>query len=402
MKFVRDSVHGTLNLTEFELKLIDTPPLQRLRRIRQLGFINLIYPGANHSRFEHSIGALYLASRLADSIGLDEDKKSLLRICALLHDVGHGPFSHVSEPALNVPHEEFTSYVIKNSEITDVLNEKYKINKIDDIIHGKSVLGQAISGELDVDRMDYLLRDSHYTGVAYGTIDVERLIYNLKLENNLVLDIKGVQAAESMLVARYFMYPSVYQHHTTRIVNAMFRRCLKHAITNGLIDSQYLNTHDDSDLLCLCRAQDGIIGEFTSMLDNRNLLKNVKSLNLSEVENPEQPFKIPKDDLLSAEVEIAEDYDIPRDYVILSMPEYPSFDEARTQVSTGDAIVKLSEISSIVNALNDAKFNYAELCIYVPKEYREKMSNFDFYDYLDLPEQKNTYNKQLRLQIKYD
>ena len=116
MKFVRDSVHGTLTLTEFELKLIDTPPLQRLRRIRQLGFINLIYPGANHTRFEHSIGALYLASRLADSIGLDEDKKSLLRICALLHDVGHGPFSHVSEPALNVPHEEFTSQIIKNSE----------------------------------------------------------------------------------------------------------------------------------------------------------------------------------------------------------------------------------------------------------------------------------------------
>ena len=397
MKFVRDSVHGTLTLTEFELKLIDTPPLQRLRRIRQLGFINLIYPGANHSRFEHSIGALYLASRLADSIDLDEDKKNLLRICALLHDVGHGPFSHVSEPVLNVPHEEFTSHIIKNSEITDVLNEQYKIDKIDDIIHGRTVLGQAISGELDVDRMDYLLRDSHYTGVAYGTIDVERLIYNMKLENNLVLDIKGVQAAESMLVARYFMYPSVYQHHTTRIVNAMFRRCLNHAVEDNIIDTTYLNTHDDSDLLCLCREQDGIIGDFTSKLDNRNLLKNVKSLNLSEIENPEAPFELPKEKLLNAEIEIAEAYDIPRDYVILSMPEYPSFDEARTQVSTGDAIVKLSEISSIVNALNDAKFNYAELCIYVPEEYREKMIDFDFYDYLDLPKQKNIHNKQLKL-----
>ncbi len=397
MKFLRDSVHGTLTLTEFELKLIDTPPLQRLRRIRQLGFINLIYPGANHSRFEHSIGALYLASKLADSIGLDEDKKNLLRVCALLHDIGHGPFSHVSEPILNIPHEELTSYIIKNSELTDVLNEKYRINKIDEIIHGQNVLGQAISGELDVDRMDYLLRDSHYTGVAYGTIDVERLIYNIKLENNLVLDIKGIQAAESMLVARYFMYPSVYQHHTTRIVNAMFRRCLKYAVEEKIVDLEYLSKHDDSDLLCLCRNQNGIIGDFTSKLDNRKLLKNVKSINLSEIENPDKIFSIPKEKLLNAEIEIAEDYNIPHDYVILSIPEYPSFDEARTQVSTGDAIVKLSEISSIVNALNDAKFNYAELCVYVPQEYKEKMSNFDFYDYLDLPKQKNIHNKQLKL-----
>ena len=97
LKFIRDSVHGDLNLNELEVELIDSPQIQRLRRIKQLGFTYLVYPGANHSRFEHSIGTMYLASRLADNLLLDDHQKSIVRICAILHDSGHGPFSHVSE-----------------------------------------------------------------------------------------------------------------------------------------------------------------------------------------------------------------------------------------------------------------------------------------------------------------
>lgn len=397
MKFIRDSVHGNLHLDDFEIKLVDTAQIQRLRRIKQLGFTSLIYPGANHSRFEHSIGTMYLASRLADHLNLDNDKKRILRTCALLHDAGHGPFSHVSEAVLDEAHEVLTERVIKNSHLGELLSEEFDLNQIIDIINGKSVLGQAISGELDVDRMDYLLRDSHYTGVAYGIIDVERLIHNMKLENNLVLDKKGVQAAESTLLARYFMYPSVYQHHTTRIVNAMFRRCLRKLIENKEVDAKTIYKYDDADIITLSRNQSGFVGEMMNKLDNRDLLKNVSSLKLSDLENPQECFKIKREVLKKAENEIALDKNVPEDYLIINMPEYPSFDEMRTLVSVGDAIVNLSEISSIVGALRDARFNHADLCLYVPEEHTHKFDDFDFNDYLKLPEQKNRHNKQMRL-----
>ena len=206
-KFIRDSVYGDINLNEFEVKVMDMPQFQRIRRIKQLGLISLIYPGANHSRFEHCVGTMNLASKLATKLNLSKDEIELVRMSGLLHDIGHGPFSHVSEGVLSFPHEELTKYVIEQTSMHDLLDERFNTKDIVDIINGKGELGPIISGELDVDRMDYLLRDSHNTGVAYGVIDYERIISNLTLEDGLVLDIKGVQAAEGALVSRYFMYP---------------------------------------------------------------------------------------------------------------------------------------------------------------------------------------------------
>ena len=136
------------------------------------------------------------------------------------------------------------------------------------------------------------LRDSYYTGVAYGVIDVERLIHNMKLEDNLILKAKGVQAAESMLLARYFMYPSVYQHHTTRIINSMFRRCLNQLFTEELINPENIYKYDDADLIITARSQEGFIGNIMHRLDNRKLFKTVYSLKLDELENPNAVFKI--------------------------------------------------------------------------------------------------------------
>ena len=198
-KFIRDSIHGNLPLTEFEVEVLDYPQVQRLRRVKQLGFIALIYPGANHSRFEHCIGTMHLASKLAEQLELDEHDKELVRMAGLLHDAGHGPFSHVSEAVFEVPHEELTGFVVRKTSLADKLSEKFDTQEIVDIINGKGRLGPIISGELDMDRMDYLIRDSHYTGVAYGVIDTERIISNLKLKRELILDIKGVQAAEAAL-----------------------------------------------------------------------------------------------------------------------------------------------------------------------------------------------------------
>jgi uncharacterized protein len=384
VKFIRDSLHGNLQINEFEVKLIDTPEIQRLRRIKQLGFTYLVYPGANHTRFEHSIGAMYLASRLTNNLDLSTDQKEMLRVCALLHDAGHGPFSHVSESVLEKSHEELTSKLIMESHLSDILEEKFDPKEIIKLISGEGRLGQIISGDLDVDRMDYLLRDSYYTGVAYGVIDVERLIYNMKLEDNLILKYKGVQAAESMLLARYFMYPSVYQHHTTRIINSMFRRCINHLFMEGHVNPENIYKYDDLDIIIKARYQKGFIGDMMHRLDNRKLFKSVYSLKLDELENPNAVFKIKPDKIKSFELEISEELNIPYEYVIVDVPDYPSFDEMKTQVSSNGDLINLSEISTIVSTLRDARFNHADLCVYLPEEH-SNVKNFQFQDYIEIP-----------------
>ena len=385
-KFIRDSVHGNLSLNDFEMKVLDSPEVQRLRRVKQLGFTSLIYPGANHTRFEHSIGAMFLGSKLANHLELSDYNKKLVRISALLHDIGHGPLSHVSEPVLTVNHEELTSKVIKDSNLNELISEEFDIKEIINIIKGRGTLAPIVSGDLDVDRMDYLIRDSHYTGVAYGIIDVERIIANMKLEKYLFLDIKGVQAAESALVARYQMYPSVYQHHTTRIINSMFRRCLNRMKDENIIDFSKIYEYDDSDIINICRNQEGFVKDIISRLDNRNLLKKVSSIPLNEFERPQEVFRIKQKKLNQCEEEISEEMGIEREYVILSFPEYPLFSEMKTQVSFRGKLYHLSEISSIVGALKKARFNYPDICLYVPKEDRHKFEDFDLEDYIELPE----------------
>lgn len=385
-KFIRDSVYGDIRLNEIEVEVMDNPQFQRLRRIKQLGLISLIYPGANHTRFEHSIGTMHIASKLADKLDLNQEDKELVRISALLHDIGHGPFSHVSEGVLSFPHEELTKYVIKNTAIRDIVEKKFDIDKIIEIINGEGKFGPIVSGELDADRMDYLLRDSHYTGVAYGIIDYERIISNINLNKHLSLDIKGVQAAEGALVSRYFMYPSVYQHHTTRIVNSMFRRGLKKLIDRGVINENDMYKYDDADIIGIFRNSEGYPKEIMERLDNRNIFKRVKTIRLDNFKTPEKLYKIENKELRKAEEEIAMDYDIDKDYVILNIAEYPRFDEMKTEVSVDGKLYPLTEISNIIAALSKARFNIPDISLYVPEEEKSKFKKFKMEHYLDLPE----------------
>ena len=386
-KFIRDSVYGDINLNKFEVSIMDMPQFQRLRRIKQLGLISLIYPGANHTRFEHSIGTMNLGSKLAEELELEKDEIELIRTSALLHDIGHGPFSHVSEGVLSVPHEKLTEYVIKNTSMKDLLEEKFDVNEIVDIINGRGHLGPIVSGELDVDRMDYLLRDSHNTGVAYGVIDYERIISNLKLENGLILDIKGVQAAEGALVSRYFMYPSVYQHHTTRVVNSMFRRALKRTIDEKIIDENDIYKYDDNDMISIFRHCDNpFVNDIMNRLDTRRIMKRVKTIRLDNFKFPEKMYKINQDTLRKAEAEIAEDYGLDKDYVYINIAEYPRFDEMKTQVNVDGRLYPLTKISNIIGALSKARFNIPDISVYVDNDEKSKFEKFKLENYLELPE----------------
>ena len=386
-KFIRDSVYGDIRLNEFEVRIMDMPQFQRLRRIKQLGLISLIYPGATHTRFEHCVGTMNLGSKLTEELDLTSDEIELIRASGLLHDIGHGPFSHVSEGVLSFPHEELTKYVVTKTSMRDLLEEKFDVNEIVDIVNGKGDLGPIISGELDVDRMDYLLRDSHNTGVTYGKIDYERLISNLRLENELILDIKGVQAAEGALVSRYFMYPSVYQHHTTRIVNSMFRRALKRTIDDGIIKETDIYKYDDSDIIATFRhSENEYVSDIMSRLDNRIIPKRVKTIRLDNFKIPEKMYKIESNELRKAEEEIAEDYGLDKDYVFINIAEYPRFDEMKTQVNVDGKLYPLTEISNIIGALSKARFNIPDISVYVPEDEKSKFQKLKLENYLDLPE----------------
>lgn len=388
MGFIRDSIHGDLHLTDFELRILDTVEMQRLRRIKQLGFTNLVYPGANHTRFEHSIGTLFLANKLGTRLHLDDEIIELLRVCGLLHDVGHSPFSHVSEKALKHNHETVTKEIIRNSSITDILNERFDPKLITSIIDGKTKYGKIISGDLDVDRMDYLARDSYYTGVAYGVIDTERLLYSLTYcDNELVLSSKGVQAAESTLLARYFMYPTVYQHHTTRIVNSMFRVSLSRLIEDKIVSEKQLRYLDDGDLINITRNTEGLPAKTMKNLDTRKLYKKTDTIHLTEFDEPGLIVEMKKKYLTEAEESIANKLDIPPEEVIVDMPEELSFKKMNIKVNTYEGLKPLTQESTIIESLKKAQYNYSDLALFMSKENKKKAEskNIKLRDYLTLP-----------------
>jgi HD superfamily phosphohydrolase len=255
-KIYRDSVHNIIRLkTEDDagkllVHLIDTAEFQRLRRIRQLGLAHFAYQGAEHSRFAHSLGALHLATRILAKLGLDHEisteAKTAVRCAALLHDIGHGAFSHVLETILDFHHENFTIEAVSSSE-TEVGRALRDFSadlpeNVADIIRGEFcpvALAQLVSSQLDVDRMDYLLRDSLMTGAKYGVYDLEWIIKSLKIDeanDRLYVSARGVYAVEDYLQARYYMFRQVYFHRTLRsaenILRSLFRRAL-HLFQSG-------------------------------------------------------------------------------------------------------------------------------------------------------------------------
>ena len=259
-KFLRDPVHGSIsfdkNREKLILDLIDTREFQRLRRIRQLGALHLTFHGAEHTRFTHSVGAAYMAKRIFDSLAaagqIPQKGKAAERVrlvavaAALLHDVGHGPFSHLYEKVFNDRrHEEWTRLVIRSprGEVGRLLR---RAGLAEDVlaVYGRtyrpSYVSDIVSSQLDADRLDYLLRDSFMTGVAYGRYDLDWILTNLRLarhgkergaELRLAINgTKGYHAAEQFVIGRYLMYQQVYYHKTSRAAEQMIRTALQRLV----------------------------------------------------------------------------------------------------------------------------------------------------------------------------
>ncbi len=249
-RIYRDPVHNIIRLQtdsdegELMMRLIDAAEFQRLRRIKQLGLGLYTYQGAEHSRFTHSLGAFHLMTRVLDRLSetcaINQGDRIAARAAALLHDVGHGPFSHVMEKVLNFHHERWTVKVILDdgSEIGELLRSHSSELplKIASIIEGKfqpAALSQLVSSQLDVDRMDYLLRDSLMTGAKYGIYDLEWIINALAIDeaaDRVYVQARGIYAVEEYLQARYYMFRQVYFHRTLRSAEAVLRSIIRRAL----------------------------------------------------------------------------------------------------------------------------------------------------------------------------
>lgn len=301
-KIIRDPVHGYIPITGIENEILQLPVLNRLHRVRQMSLVYLIYPGATNSRFTHSLGTMHISSKIIMRVfkslnpnvfkelfpGFEAHEAPLIvkivRLAALLHDVGHGPYSHSSEPAMTeslkihrpseldeakrvlnkdstIPIHEFFSYkLVTKGEVSEILEKEGIREEVASLIQkstpegrfrenpvGCLLLRRIVSSQLDADRMDYLIRDAQASGVTYGAVDVERIILNLEIRKDrkgnfeLAIHKRAQSAIEDMLDARFKMYKWLYNHHLVVATEALLEKAIENAVFYGLIDDRDLH-----------------------------------------------------------------------------------------------------------------------------------------------------------------
>lgn len=246
-KRFRDPIHQFIRVEEHERAIVDSPAFQRLRGISQLALTHLVYHGARHSRFEHSLGAMHAADRLAHAVGLDEGRRRIIRLAALVHDVGHGPFSHVLDFIMSRYvgedlHERISRAVVLEGPLRPCFEDTNEAEEVVDLVDPpdarRRVERDIVNGPTDADKLDYLLRDSFYCGVRYGWFDIDRVLETARVvpdgdESQLGFEEGGIEAVEGLLWARRTMHRTVYRHATRRATDIMLQRAILLAVEGG-------------------------------------------------------------------------------------------------------------------------------------------------------------------------
>ena len=328
-KVLKDPVHSYIHIHyEVIWNCLDSKEFQRLRRIRQLGGDFQVYPTAEHSRFSHSLGVYEIVRRMVTEVKslcveLTEYDKVCVMLAGLLHDVGHGPFSHAFEHITNHSHEEYTAKIILgNTELNAILRNVSErlpqdIVSIIQHTHENDILNQIVSGQLDADRMDYLLRDSYFTATSYGQFDLERILRTMRVRKTsegrkvIVVKYTGIHSVEDYIMARYQMYWQVYYHPVARSYEAVFIQLFNRLKDIFKCDKDYFEDMkvlipfleksevsvdeyfklDENSLLYCCALiqdkEDNIAADLAKRLQNRNLFEYVdyNEENLAQIKN---------------------------------------------------------------------------------------------------------------------
>jgi len=385
MAAIKDSVHDYIEVDGVAADLLDTPHVQRLRQIKQLSTVRLVYPSANHTRFEHSLGVYHLACRALDHLDVTGARASAVRAAALLHDVGHGPYGHQTEGIIQRRtgrHHDDVGPLLADGPIGDVLRDHgLDPSHVAALVRGDGRLGQLVAGELDVDRMDYLARDAHHTGVPYGTIDHGRLLRALQfVDRDLVLADGNVQTAESMLVARALMNGAVYRHHVSRITGALLERGSERLLDETDLAIETFARMTDDELLAALRAHPAT-EDVARRIAERDLYKRTIWAERDAV--PDAIVAASHDEIRDLETEIAQAADAesrpsleiqPRD-VVIDNPGTPSMPESSTRVVVNGEVRRLHEESPLVRGMQEAQKVQWRFGVYAPEEHVDTVAN---------------------------
>ncbi len=302
-KLIKDPVHGYIEVSGDELRVIDTYAVQRLRRITQLPFVYLVYPGARHSRFDHSLGCMYLAGEFAKSLGLDDYRRKVMRLAGLLHDIGHAPYSHLFETLLEESgssHELMTARILReDDELAEAIEGcGVSVKDVLEVLEGETPESTVISGPIDADKLDFLLRDAYFTGAPYGLIDVRRIILRSRLMNGkLAVNVNAVGAVEEMALARYQNFVNIYFHHTARAAQILFlsgaRIMDDVSRLSELSVREYLSL-DDYTIWCAMKS-DERTRWIIDRIERRRIPKVAFELRLKEEEVPREVLEDPEE-----------------------------------------------------------------------------------------------------------
>lgn len=423
-KIIQDSVHGGIRVEGVVLSLLEVPELQRLHGVHQLGLAYLVYPGANHTRFEHSLGTYSVAARICSSLQLDADEARLVTCAALLHDIGHLPYSHTFETVLNdrfgVDHAEISRRLITGDD--SVLTERERgilgtQESIPEVLekagidpkevsallakqgpdsgsqrtlqgrkgqahfNGRRYLSQIVSGTLDADQLDYLVRDAHYTGVAYGVIDLGRIIGTFQVFNgDLAIERGGLNAVEGALVARALMFSSVYFHKTVRISELMLAKAVELLGAEGT-GTVHLMT--DAGLLAHLVSEGGYFEEVATMIKYRRLFKKAYAIRASEVAE-DQWDRVDSlggiSERRSIEEDIARRAGVEPGKVIIDVPSHeipvsePRMSLTRVRIVDSGKVKLLPRMSSLASSLQTRRPYEWAVMVACPAEDRERVA----------------------------
>jgi hypothetical protein len=423
-KAIRDPIHGLIRRYPDEIRIMDTRVFQRLRGIRQLAMAHLLYPGTLHTRFDHSVGTMHVASRICGRLkefgAIDQRGTRIVRLAALLHDIGHGPFSHVSEFLLDRHydrdkvgdlgeaakiHEKITLQIIRqNQEIGHVLTPKTRTAIVDLL----SDTGQrdfrrdVVSGPLDADKMDYLKRDSYFAGVEYGRYDLEKIVDACRVhqrgsESFLAFDHEGVYALEQLVMAKYHMEQQVYFHRVRSITDAMLVRGLTLAIRNdddtacrlfkydgsaAFLDT-YLSFDDEELLQALRKSTDTKARAIFSRLTDRRLFKQVCDLPLGAVRDALTRSSLSRLNAESPETRCLEEHigeklGADPDFVIVTRwsVKNPTYRAAGFGIEPGEIIIldrhgtpmAIGDFQDLIFYLNKTAASSESIHVYAPRD----------------------------------